>query len=268
MVSKSAVARVVILGASNVARGIGTIVDEARAKFGSPLEIMAAMGHGRSYGLTTSAVFRTLPGILDCGLWAELESRPPLPTWTIMTDVGNDIIYGCTVEQILGWINECAARMRPRSENLLLTGLPMESVSRISPFKFLALRNSLFPKSTMQLDDGLQSARQIDAALHDLAREHAARLLPPEPRWYGLDPIHIRFAIQREAWRMIFGALTEGTIHSLAENIFSVSSARRSWREWWRVVTIRPQRSVVRRRAREVAQPAVVLRDGSTLSFF
>ena len=73
-------------------------------RVGPGVEVLAALGHGRSYGAHSRFVFRTLPGILESGLWQELESRPQLPTRGLVTDIGNDIFYGFSPEQTLGWI--------------------------------------------------------------------------------------------------------------------------------------------------------------------
>jgi hypothetical protein len=254
-------ARVVVLGASNVARGIGTIVDVAREQLGGPLEILAAMGHGRSYGLTTSIPFRTLPGILDCGLWRALEERPALPTWTLITDVGNDLIYGCRPDLVTAWIGRAVQRLRERSVRLLLTGLPLPSVQRVGPLRFLTFRSALFPQSRLQLSDAQRYAIELDSAVQQLALQHSAEFFAPPASWYGLDPIHIRVLVQREAWRTIFFALTQ-------KNFSHSQKLHSPWREWLRMMMVRPQQSRVFFRAREVAQPAVALRDGTSISFF
>lgn len=251
----------VVLGASNVARGIGTIVDVAREQLGGPLEVLAAMGHGRSYGLTTSIPFRTLPSILACGLWRALAARPALPTWTLVTDVGNDLIYGCRPEHVTRWLDQAVQRLREQSVRLLLTGLPLTSVQRVGQLRFVAFRSALFPQSTLQLGDAQRYAVDLDAAVQQLAARHGAEYLAPEAQWYGLDPIHIRVLVQRDAWRTIFFALTQKK--------FSPSQRLHSpLREWLRMMMVRPQQSRVFFRAREVAQPAVVLRDGTSISFF
>jgi GTP cyclohydrolase II len=36
--------------------------------------VVAALGHGRSYGTDSSFLFRRLPGILQSGIWQQLES--------------------------------------------------------------------------------------------------------------------------------------------------------------------------------------------------
>ena len=89
----------VALGASNLTRGLQTVVSTARTAWGPDVQVVAALGHGRSYGATSAFLVRRLPGILRSGLWAELESAPAVPTKALVTDVGNDILYGFGVEQ-------------------------------------------------------------------------------------------------------------------------------------------------------------------------
>ena len=42
--------RVVALGASNLTRGLHTVVSTARTEWGPDVEVLGALGHGRSYG--------------------------------------------------------------------------------------------------------------------------------------------------------------------------------------------------------------------------
>src|SRR5438270_1664562 len=98
--------RVVLLGASNLTRGISTVVETAQAVWGSPLEVLAALGHGRSYGLRSRVFGRELPGITGCGLWGDVAARGPAETAALVTDIGNDLLYGASVPTILGWVAE------------------------------------------------------------------------------------------------------------------------------------------------------------------
>ncbi len=106
------VARVIALGASNLTRGFRTVVSAARAAWGPEVQVLAALGHGRSYGAPSRVVFRTLPGILESGLWRTLESLPALPTRALVADVGNDILYGLSAERILAWVEEALSRLQ------------------------------------------------------------------------------------------------------------------------------------------------------------
>src|SRR5262245_61538357 len=79
--------RIVLLGASNLTRGISTAVETAGTLLGRPLEVLAAFGHGRSYGMSNCVLGRSLPGIVECGLWRSLAALPPAPTSALVTDI-------------------------------------------------------------------------------------------------------------------------------------------------------------------------------------
>src|SRR5262245_25860690 len=104
MAMASEVTRIVALGASNLTRGLHTVVSTARAAWGPDVEVLGALGHGRSYGVESRLVIRTLPGILQSGLWSTLSSLPPATTRGLVTDVGNDILYEFPVPTVLGWV--------------------------------------------------------------------------------------------------------------------------------------------------------------------
>ena len=94
--------RVVLLGASNLTRGISTAVETTRRAVGGPAEYFIAMGHGRSYGARSRVMGRGLPGITECGLWGALGDDHS-PTYALLTDVGNDVAYGASVDTITGF---------------------------------------------------------------------------------------------------------------------------------------------------------------------
>ncbi len=103
--------RVVILGASNVLRSISTVLATAERLRGQPLDFLAAAGHGRSYGLTSRVLGRSLPAIRACALWETIFRRPQVPTVSLVTDVGNDLLYGASVETIASWVEECLTKL-------------------------------------------------------------------------------------------------------------------------------------------------------------
>jgi len=196
---------VVALGASNLTRGLHTVVAAARESWGPRVEVIAALGHGRSYGAASRVAVRTLPGILECGLWRALESRPGVPTRALVTDVGNDILYGYPVEQTLGWVEEAVRRLRRSTSDIVLTDLPLTSVRRLSAWKYVVLRTILFPSSRLPLAEVRARAERLNAGLLDIAAATGIRLARLRPEWYGFDPIHIRPARWRAAWTEILG---------------------------------------------------------------
>ncbi|HSV91653.1 MAG TPA: hypothetical protein VLH81_01200 [Desulfobacterales bacterium] len=201
----SEVARVVALGASNLTRGLPAVVAAARAAWGPEVQVLAALGHGRSYGARSRVGVRALPGILESGLWRALESLPACPTRAVVADVGNDIPYGVPPARILDWIDEALRRLQRATRDVVITELPLERIRRLSATPFLVFRSIFFPRCRLSLDQALERAMRVNAGLVELAAARGARPLRPDPRWYGVDPIHIRPSLIRTAWPEILG---------------------------------------------------------------
>ena len=203
-------ARIVALGASNLTRGFQTVVSTARSVWGPEVEILAALGHGRSYGAPSQFLFRTLPGILKSGIWAELEQRAPMMTRALVTDIGNDILYGFSVERTLGWTEEVLRRLARVTQDIVLTGLPLASVYRLSQLKFLAFRSMLVPSCRLTLSQIIDRAEGVHEGLVKLSSVYGAKFFELDPAWYGFDPIHVRPSCWRTAWQEILGEQVPG----------------------------------------------------------
>lgn len=199
------IARVVAIGASNLTRGFQTVVSTARTAWGPDVEVIAALGHGRSYGATSTFLVRTLPGILQSGLWTRLASAPMVPTRALVTDVGNDILYGYPAKDVLAWVDEAVTRLAGVSDDIVLTGLPMESIRRLSPAGFRAARSLLVPSSRLAHADVVAAAEEVHAGLERLAHARGLRFLALRPSWYRVDPIHILPSRWSSAWQEILG---------------------------------------------------------------
>ena len=120
--------RVVLIGASNLSLAFPDVLDAARALWGGPLEVLAAHGLGRSYGIPTRVLGRELPGILECGLWPALEALEPRPAVALLTDPGNDIAYQVPVERIAGWMRETVLRLERAGARIVVTRPPLASL--------------------------------------------------------------------------------------------------------------------------------------------
>src|SRR5262245_60042389 len=160
--------RVVLLGASNLTRGLSTAVGTALRLAGGPLEVLAAFGHGRSYGTRRRLLFRELPGIIECGLWDDLSRRPTAPTAALITDIGNDLLYGEEPDRIAGWVADCAGRLRDAGADAVLTPLPLANLAGLAPWRFLLLRSVLFPGCRLPFEVVLERARDLDGRLREL----------------------------------------------------------------------------------------------------
>lgn len=243
-------ARIVALGASNLTRGFRTIVSTSRSVWGPDVEILAAFGHGRSYGAPSQFLFRTLPGILKSGLWTELERRPPMMTRALVTDVGNDILYGFSVERTLGWIEEVLRRLRRVTQDIVLTGLPLAAVYRLSRIKFLVFRSMLVPSCRLTLAQVIENAERVNEGLLRLSQMYGAKFVHLHPAWYGFDPIHVRPSCWRTAWQEILGESVPGSreVRSMVESV--------------RLYLMRPERRSIFGIEQVTPQSGVALRPG------
>jgi hypothetical protein len=257
---RTAPRRAVLLGASNVARGISTLVETASGVCGRPLEVLAAFGHGRSYGMRMSLLGRALPGIAECGLWEALPKRPPADTAALLTDVGNDLLYGVAPEDVAAWVQACLARLKQAGARTVLTPLPLCSITNLSRRKYLLLRNVLFPGSRVDHASALERARDLDRRLRALAAEHGAAVVEHRPEWYGLDPIHVRRRHWASAWREVLAPWAEGAPLP--------PPAAGSLCRWLRLRLLPPQQRWFFGREQRRDQPAGRLADGTTLAYY
>ncbi len=251
--------RVVLLGASNLTRGISTVVGMAGEVVGAPGEFLIAMGHGRSYGQRSTVLGRSLPGITECGLWSALR-RGSGPTFALITDIGNDVIYGVPVETIVHWVTECVDRLCENSSATVVTLPPMASLETLTPWRFGVARSLLFPGRRMSLADALSRSRDMCGGLQSLGRREGVTLVEPDGRWYGLDPIHPRRRFLVRAWQQAIGPWGPG---GAAPPTPAPSVIR-----WLRLRTLTPQKWWLAGRRMGRAQPCGRLPDGTGLWLF
>jgi len=198
------VARAVLLGASNLTMGLREVVAQARRCGPGPVEVLAACGHGRSFGQwSTVAGVRSLPGILGCELWRALAAAPSRPTVALVTDVGNDLLYGAEPATIAAWVERCLERLRALDARVVLTPLPMASIEALSPWRYHLVRSLLFPFRPRPWSAVLARARDLDRRLHELAATPGVHLARLDPGWYRFDAIHLRRSRRRQAWACI-----------------------------------------------------------------
>ena len=249
--------RVVVLGASNVARGISVITETSRRMHGRPLEIFAAFGRGRSYGKTTRFLGFGLPGIAECGLWESLAARPPLATSALVTDIGNDLFYDQPLERIVGWIDLCLARLAAIGARTVVTRLPLDNLPELTEARFRVLRKIFFPRCRQTLAQATELARALDERIVELAGIYGAQTISPPRASYGFDAIHIRLCATPRAWREILLAWSPDLAPPRA---VPPSPLRALY-----LNTVFPERQRVFGREWQVRQPSGRLPGGTTL---
>lgn len=260
-----AAARVIILGASNVARGISTIVETASSVTcvetgGTTIDFMIAAGHGRSYGIDSSILTRRLPGIEPCGLWKAMADRPALPTFALITDLGNDIFYNQTAHQIKCWLQKCIERLQGVNAKTVITGLPMENAERLTPRQYAIVRRLFYPGCTLTFAQAMAAARAYDDCAMEIAQASGLTHVRLPASWYGWDPLHIQMKCWPQAWSEILSPWDA--------RASTARPAKGSLRRAVYIKTRTPEKRSIMGWAHGKGQPCGRLPDGSILSLF
>ncbi len=195
--------RIILLGASNLTLSLRLVIYLMQQRFGGPSEILTAVGHGRAYGVFSQALGRGLPGIVDCGLWAQLAAAEPRPTVALLTDIGNDILFGVAPGRILRAVEWCIAQLQQQSAQIVVTNLPMASIESLSERRYTLFRTIFYPSSQMSRDETVHCARAVHAGLLALASRLHFTLYEPEPHWFGMDGIHVNYWQRKAFYRDI-----------------------------------------------------------------
>jgi len=256
----TAARRVVLLGASNLIQSLERVLQTAVNLWGGPLQVLAACGHGRSYGRASRVLVRELPGILECRLWTELGRTADLPASALVTDIGNDILYEEPVEQIVGWVEACFDRLAAARARTVVTLLPIDNLPAMSRARFHFFRALLVPGCRLGFEEVVGRAVELDEHVRRLALERDFTTIRPRSEWYGLDPIHIRFIKRRQAWQEILGGWG-------APGQMLRPSGRGLWRSLY-LRTRTPDRRRVFGFEQRGRNPAARLRDGTTVAIY
>jgi hypothetical protein len=237
------------------------VVETAQSICGGPSRILVAAGHGRSYGVDSHFLFRSLPGISGCGLWADLATGPKLPTFALLTDLGNDLAYEKSVDEIIGWILSCIERLAKHQARIIVTALPLQNLERLTPGVYGLFRAMFFPGRRLTLQQALERARAVNDVLHRLAPKRGMTLAEQRPEWYGVDPIHIRR-------RCIPAAYAEILRQWIPCDCGERRPSRFGIRERLRFFHLSAQHRRLFGLDRYSQQPAGVFPDGSTVSLY
>lgn len=181
------------------------VIQQIQQRCGGPSEVLAAAGHGRSYGQSSQVLVRELPGIIACGLWTQLESSDSGPTYALLTDVGNDILYGYLPHQILQWVTWCVDQLLQRSAQIVMTNLPIKSIESLPEWRYLLFRNLFYPFCNLSREETVERARLVHEGLIELAASKRFVLCEQNPAWMSADGIHYAYWKRRALYQAICG---------------------------------------------------------------
>ncbi|MFQ5444990.1 MAG: hypothetical protein ACE5EK_10285, partial [Nitrospinales bacterium] len=155
----------VLLGASNLARGYyGLIHFLRRHLHPRPLLVLNALGPGRGY-CAEGGIFNVVyPPIRACGIMDAVreKAKPPCRVVALITDIGNDIMYGVPVKTITDCVVELLKTFRELDANVLMTSIPSSMERDIGKIPFAILRTLFYPKSQVERSQAASAVIEIN----------------------------------------------------------------------------------------------------------
>ena len=194
----------IVLGASNVKSAGSAVARAVELALGANVDLRIECGNGRGYAAPAKRLWKKLTPLAESALWQNL-ARPELPgrAFALVTDVGNDLLYGRSVEQTLSAVSTCMERLDRLGACTLLAGLPLASLPRLGSFRYLLTTKLLGLDRAPAFENLLEQATQLDEGLRALGRSGGAAFVEPSADWYGIDPIHIRRSKRAEVFRAL-----------------------------------------------------------------
>jgi hypothetical protein len=236
------------------------IVHSLRSSLNGPVDIFAAHGHGRSYCQWSYFFHRGLPPILDCGIWSALESQAPADmTWGIITDIGNDLLYGVPLDRVIDQIARAFQRLADLGARITFVRPPMERILMLSAWRYRATCQVLYPGCRVSWAEMSVMIRELDEQIAEMAASTGATVIVPKLEWYGIDPIHVRRSKRPLAWQHILETwpFAESPVVRWPSLYFA--------QEIWRAT---PAERTLWKRASYSSQPSWQTADGPTLWLF
>ena len=129
-----------------------------------------------------------------------------MPTAALVTDIGNDLLYGAPIERILEWVAGCLDRLADVGATTIVTELPVANIGGLSEARFRFFRRLFFPRSALALAEAEAQAAALNEGLLELCDARKIPVISASNSWYGLDPIHLKRGAQRRAWPTLLAA--------------------------------------------------------------
>lgn len=252
--------RVILLGASNVTRSFPILIASVRDYFDSPVEILAAHGHGRSYGIRASFMGRKLPGLRDCRLWDAVENAQQAKTFALVTDIGNDLLYEFDVSEVADWVGLCLDRLVALNAKTIVTAIPLENIPTLSETRYKFFRTIFVPGCRLSLKQISERTFALNELVRTMALARTMSFVSPKRAWYGADPIHVRRRLYGAVWREVIchwkGDPKKGDV------------SRAKWHDLIYLRSRRPHELTFLGRAIGTMQPSARFRDGTTIALY
>jgi hypothetical protein len=193
----------VFMGASNLSRGCFALSRHMRACLHPrKVEVLIASGPGRAYCTSGGLLSVTYPPIQSSEIFevALNKSECGYQVVALVTDIGNDIMYGVPAEQLIETVQRVFEKLQSMNAKIFYTMLPSAFEEKgVHPIWFYILRSLLLPFSRVSYDEATAGITATNRFLKESAGKYG-HIVPDMDRYLGLDEIHYGWLKAHNAW--------------------------------------------------------------------
>jgi len=196
-----------LMGASNLARGYSMLthhLSECLKK--NKTEFLNALGPGRGFCARGGIFNITYSPIQDCRIIesAGKKSKEALHTVVLITDIGNDLMYGVSSDTLIASLDIMIDEIIKWDADIFLTTIHVNLKKDVSPTIFLVLRFLLYPSSKVNYEEMDLSILKINDYLEKKVRKNGRmHLITGLEAFAGLDKIHYSLLKTHSAWSTV-----------------------------------------------------------------
>lgn len=196
-----------LMGASNLARGYSMLshtlsksLENKNSKF------LNALGPGRAVCARGGMFNFTYSPIKDCRVIekAEKETKKASRTAVLITDIGNDLMYGISADTLIENLDEMINRMLGWDADIFLTSIHVDLKRDVSPRTFLFLRFFFYPGSKVTYEETDSFVVKVNEYLKEKSEKNErVHLITGMGSFAGLDKIHYSLSKTHSAWSLV-----------------------------------------------------------------
>jgi hypothetical protein len=228
----------ILLGASNLSRGCFAFARHMKVCLHPrKVEVLIASGPGRGYCVPGGLLSVKYPPIFSSDIFevAQSKSESGYQVIALVTDIGNDIMYGVSIEKLIDTLQQIFTRLQSMSAEIFFTTLPVAFEKEIHPAWFYILRSLLLPFSRVSYDEATAGILEVNQYLRKFTSE-SCHLIPDMDKFIGFDEIHYGWLRAHHAWSHVATAMLDVMEVEVTQAIPLSKMLQSYWQELSQVV--------------------------------
>ncbi len=169
-------------------------------------EFLNALGPGRGFCARGGIFNITYSPIQDCRIIesAKKQSKEALHTVVLITDIGNDLMYGVSADTLIESLDIMIDEILKWDAEIFMTPIHVNLKKDISQTIFLVLRFLLYPSSKVNYEELDLFVLKINDYLEEKVRgNERMHLITGLEAFVGLDRIHYSLLKTHAAWSTV-----------------------------------------------------------------